>query len=121
MEIQGKIIAVLPERSGTSAKGDFVVASYVIEEINVQYPKKVCFEVFGSDRISQFAIRDGEECKVYFDIDAHRWQDRWFNSVRAWKVEHISNAQSVSPVQPTEAFPAAPAAPAQGASDDLPF
>ena len=28
----------------------------------------------------------GEELTVSFDVDARQWQDRWFNSIRAWKV-----------------------------------
>ena len=37
-------------------------------------------------------IQMGEELTVSFDIDARQWQDRWFNSIRAWKVERVSAA-----------------------------
>lgn len=59
-------------------------------KIDDQYPRKMCFEVFGTDKIEQFNIQMGEELTVSFDIDARQWQDRWFNSIRAWKVERVS-------------------------------
>ncbi len=44
MELQGKVIAVLPERSGVSARGEWKAQSFVIET-HEQYPKKLCFDV----------------------------------------------------------------------------
>ena len=55
-----------------------------------QYPRKMCFDVFGEDKINQFNIQVGEELTVHFDIDAREWQGRWFNSIRAWKVERAA-------------------------------
>ena len=64
------------------------VQQYVIET-HEQYPKKMCFDVFGEDRIKQFAIQIGEEVTVSFDLDAREYQGRWYNSIRAWKVERV--------------------------------
>ncbi len=145
MELQGKVIAVLPERSGVSARGEWKAQSFVIET-HEQYPKKLVFDVFGADRLAQFNIQSGEEIMVSFDIDAHEYQGRWFNSVRAWNVQRVDpNAVmgAVGGMQPgaapfppmgtaapaggaTAPFPpaqpaAAPAADAGGSADDLPF
>ena len=81
----GVVIAVLPERSGTSQRGEWKSQSFVIET-QEQYPKHLCFEVFGADRIAQFNIKGGETITVQFDIDARQYQDRWFNSIKAWNV-----------------------------------
>ena len=91
----GVVIAVLPERSGTSQRGEWKSQSFVIET-QEQYPKHLCFEVFGADRIAQFNIKGGEKITVQFDIDARQYQDRWFNSIKAWNV--IRQGQQ-SPVQ----------------------
>ena len=150
MEIQGKIIAVLPERSGVSARGEWKAQSFVIET-HEQYPKKLCFDIFGADRLAQFNIQSGEELLVSFDVDAHEYQGRWYNSVRAWNVQRVDPnavAGAMGGMQPGAPFPpmgapaAAPAAAAQpaagatapfppaqpaapaaegGSSDDLPF
>jgi hypothetical protein len=85
MEIQGKVIAVLPERSGVSARGEWKSQTYVIET-QEQYSKKMAFDVFGADRIANFGIQLGEVINVSFDIDAHEYQGRYFNQIRAWNV-----------------------------------
>lgn len=85
MEIQGKVIAVLPERSGVSARGEWKSQTYVIET-QEQYPKKMAFDVFGADRIANFGIQFGEVINVSFDIDAHEYRGRYFNQIRAWNV-----------------------------------
>lgn len=89
MEIQGKIIAVLPERSGVSARGEWKSQTYVIET-QEQYPKKMAFDVFGADRIANFHIQLGEVVNVSFDIDAHEYQGRYFNQIRAWNVTKVA-------------------------------
>ena len=88
MEITGKIIAVLPANSGTSARtgNPWMSQTYVIETQG-QYPKKLAFDVFGEERIKQFNIQQGEELTVRFDIDAHEYNNRWFNQIRAYNVE----------------------------------
>lgn len=85
MEMTGVVIAILPEHSGTSQRGEWKSQSFVIET-QEQYPKHLCFEVFGADRIAQFNIKGGETITVQFDIDARQYQDRWFNSIKAWNV-----------------------------------
>lgn len=85
MELQGKIIVVLPERSGVSARGEWKSQTYVIET-QERYPKKMAFDVFGADRIANFGILLGEVINVSFDIDAHEYQGRYFNQIRAWNV-----------------------------------
>lgn len=136
MELQGKVIAVLPERSGVSQRGEWKSQDYVIETHDA-YPRKMVFGVFGADRISRFNIQIGQEVTVSFDIDAHEYQGRWFNNIRAFDVRQVDPAAvGMQPgVVPGAAFGAAPAAaptqpaaPVQPAApaaedkvDDLPF
>ena len=85
MEIQGKIIVVLPERSGVSQIGNqWRSISYVLET-QEQYPKKLAFDVT-NDKIDQLNIQIGEILTVQFDINAREYNGRWFNSVNAWNV-----------------------------------
>lgn len=130
MEIQGRIVAVLPLRKGTSSKGAWMSQENVVET-HEQYPKKLVFNVFGEDKINQFAIKQGEELIVSFDIDAHEYNGRWFNNIRAWSVQRVGNV-SAQPIQggtiskyqpePQQTKPQQQAAPQQqGQSDDLPF
>lgn len=137
MEIQGKVIAVLPERSGVSARGEWKSQTYVIET-QEQYPKKMAFDVFGADRIASFGIQFGEVINVSFNIDAHEYQGRYFNQIRAWNV--VRQAQAAQQAMASSANAAGVANPTnqqnlfppeqqsaqqqtqqRGNSDDLPF
>ena len=104
MELTGKIIAVLPERGGTSARtgSEWKLGTYVLETMD-QYPRKMCFEVFGADRIQQFNIQLGEILTVSFDIDAHEYQGRWFNGIRAFRVDRNVSAPVAAPGEATSA------------------
>lgn len=131
MEITGRIIEVLPERSGMSARGEWKSQSFVIETHD-QYPRKMVFDVFGAERLQRFNIKGNDEVKVFFDIEARQYQDRWFNNIRAYDVckldaaagEAAGQAAAAAP-QTTQAAPA-PFPPAQPdaageSTDDLPF
>ena len=93
MEISGKIIVATEPRTGTSARtGSKWVAQDFVIETHEQYPKRCVFGVFGEDRLREFNINVGDELTVSFDIDAHEYNGRWFNSLRAWRVQRASDA-----------------------------
>lgn len=147
-DITGKIIAVLPTKSGTSARGTQWSSQTAVIETHEQYPKRVAFDVLG-DKITEFNLQVGEEVTVSFDIDARQYQDRWFNSIKAWNIirpgqqapmqggynmnpqagaqaaqaaRQAAMAGASNPMNPNNPFPPAqqPGAPA-GQSDQLPF
>ncbi|MBR1557286.1 MAG: DUF3127 domain-containing protein [Prevotella sp.] len=126
MELTGKIIAVMAAQSGVSARtgNSWMSQEYVIE-VPGQYPRKCVFRLFGEDRIKQFAIQQGEDITVQFDIDAHEYNGRWFNEIRAYNVirgqQPAAVAQPVAPVAATAPFPPAQEPASEGSSDDLPF
>nr|UWI14119.1 MAG: single-stranded DNA binding protein [Bacteriophage sp.] len=142
MDITGKIISVLPTRSGTSAKGTQWSSQTSVIETHEQYPKKVAFDVLG-EKITEFNLQVGEEVTVSFDINAREFNGKWFNSVNAWHVTRVdaqqgaqqplnygNNPQNVinnmagpaNPTNPQNPYPPIqnPAKP-QGDSSDLPF
>lgn len=84
-EITGKIIAVLPTRSGTSARGTQWSSQTAVIETHEQYPKRVAFDVLG-DKITEFNLQVGEEVTVSFDINAREYNGKWYNSVNAWNI-----------------------------------
>lgn len=123
MEITGKIIAVLPERGGVSKTGnEWKMQEYVLET-HEQYPRKICFNVFGADKISQFNIQAGEEMTVSFDINAREYNGRWYNDIRAWRVERGTALAPAPEYSPAIDAPKANAVDfgSQNEADDLPF
>ena len=124
MDLTGKVIAIMEARSGVSSRtgNNWMTQEYVIE-VPGQYPRKMLFNIFGEDRIKQFNIQPGEEITVQFDIDAREYNGRWYNDIRAWRVE-----RGTAPAPAPEYSPAidAPKANAvdfgsQNEADDLPF
>ena len=129
MEIQGKVIVVLPERTGVSSKGEWKSQDFVIET-HEYYPHKMVFNVFGAERLERFNIVIGEEISVSFDIDAKEYNGRWFNSIRAFDVKKVGQSVasqasvSQSPTQTTYQQPkqvAQQQAPVQTVQDEEPL
>ena len=144
MELRGKIIAEFNERGGISNRtgNEWKAKSYVIE-VPGEYPRKMVFDVFGIERLQAFNIQIGETLTVHFDIDAHEYNGRWFNDIRAFRIDRGEAAPAPAPEATTtaSAAPVAPEAPvvpapqaapqvdtaatipfeAPSATDDLPF
>ena len=143
MELTGRIIAVLPANSGVSQRtgNPWMSQEYVIE-VPGTYPRKCVFRIFGEDRIKQFNIQPNEELTVSFDIDAHEYNGRWFNEIRAFNIVRgqavqqpavapaagatVAGAPVAAPFPPQQDAATAPFPPAQepageGSADDLPF
>lgn len=118
MEVRGKIIVVQPLQTGEGKNGVWKKQDYVIEyDQSSQYPRKMMFNLWG-DKIDQFGIQEGQSLRISFDIDCREYNGRWYNDIRAWKVEADDGTG-------TDFTPAAPAAaPEISPSDDtsdLPF
>lgn len=143
MELIGKIVQVLPLQSGTSKAGNpWQKQEYILETLGTQYPRKVCFNLFG-DNVNKFPLQVGQEVTVSIDVESREFNGRWYTDVRAWNVVQgiqlpgvaapapaaYSAPQPSAPGAPVASgvpappAPAAPATPAGsvGAADDLPF
>ena len=151
MEITGKLIQLLPDVSGESARGPWVRGGFVIET-DGEYPRKVAFTAFGEERVAMAKnIPMGSPVQVTFNPESREFNDKWYTDLRASRIQPFvpgqmpaaaagyawQGAAPAAPVQPGMA-PAAPAAqpaaaPAQPANfaaapqmasnpdDDLPF
>ena len=120
LEISGKIIELLPEKSGQSANGEWRKQEFILET-EAQYPKKICFMVWG-DKIDDFKIQQGENLSVSIDIESREYNGRWYTDVKAWKVSrHGSDANSSQSFSNDDrnAPPIADSPPLD--NDDIPF
>ena len=91
MEITGKIIAVLPPKQGVSqSTGNAWMCQDYVLETQEMHPKKVCFNVFGAEKIQEMNIQLGETLTVSLEINANEYQGKWYNQVRGWKVVRVS-------------------------------
>jgi hypothetical protein len=94
MEVRGKIIVVQPVQTGEGRNGMWKKQDYVIEHDQMsQYPRKMMFNLWG-DKIDQYNIQQGQSLKISFDIDCREYNGRWYNDIRAWKIEPDDGSQS---------------------------
>ena len=123
MEVRGKVIVVQPVQSGEGRNGLWKKQEYVIEyDQSSQYPRRMMFNLWG-EKIDQYNIQEGQMIRVGFDIDCREYNGRWYNDIRAWKVEADDELHTEIPVYTSAAQLAAPPPSPFPADDssDLPF
>ena len=121
MEVKGVVTTVIPVQTGEGKNGMWKKQDYVIEyDQSSQYPRKMMFNLWG-DKIDQYNIQEGQTLRVSFDIDCREYNGRWYNDIRAWKIEQEDG--SIAPGQQfTDMSPAAaPEISPSDDSSDLPF
>lgn len=131
MEIQGKVIRVLPTQSGQGKNGEWVKNSFVIEWQDNGYRQQLCLEVMGADKFEKMrnAVVVGQEVVVKFGVSSREFQSRWFTSCQCFYCSAIGGVQQQEGTaayaqanDPSHAIPAAQA-PTPEPQDDssLPF
>ena len=87
MEITGKLIQLLPEVQGESARGPWVRGGFVIET-GEDYPRKVAFVSFGEERVAMAkSIPMGTLVQVTFNPESREFNERWYTDLRASRIQ----------------------------------
>jgi hypothetical protein len=116
MEIEGKIIKMLPLQTGEGKNGTWKKQEYIIETKG-QFPKKVCVALW-SEKIDQFQLALNEQVKLSVELESREFNNRWYTDVRVWKAEKLGTSSDTYSSQPDILPPSSSEAPADG---DLPF
>jgi len=123
-EVKGKLIQTLPLQSGVSKAGkEWSKQEFVIETVEDQFPKKICFTLFG-DKVSLLnGISVGDEIDVAFNVESRDFNGKWYHNINAWKVSPMKQASGNSGYQGNDIpLPPEPNFENEGPSyDDLPF
>ena len=99
MEVQVTITEICPVENIVSKTSGKEYHKYkFVGKTQGAYPKEICFETLGDDKMAQFNLVAGQNYIVSFDIESRRWNDKFFTSVNAWKVVP-DNAQMPQQVQ----------------------
>ena len=103
MELNGRLTAKLAEQRGTSKAGkEWVKQDFVIETQD-QYPKLVCINVIGEDKLKLIEnIKIGELITCHINIQSNEFKGKYYTNVSAWKIElNERNSNSAPPIQAT--------------------
>jgi len=119
MEITGKIIQILPEQSGESARGPWRKQEYVLET-DGQYPKKICFMAWG-DKIDEFSIRETETITAAINLESREYNGRWYTDVKAWKVSRDGIEADFGPSGSSDDYSSDRVDSNQPLDDEIPF
>lgn len=125
MELQAKVIQVLPVQSGTSSRGDWVKNSFVVSWMDGQYEQLLCLEVMGEDKWEKMknAAVVGHEVLVKFNVSSREWNGRYFTTASCYYCSTIGGVQQGQAQQSAvvNAQPAPEQTSGSSAADDLPF
>ncbi len=123
MEFVGVVYRIMPQQSGTSARGQWQKQEVIFEQPD-EFSRKVCVTLFG-DRVQDAAtLQVGEKVNVSCNIESREYNGRWYTDVRAWRIQKVQPEQpAAAPIPDLPPFETAePAMPAGGDQfDDLPF
>lgn len=136
LEIEGRIVRLLPVQRGTSQRGEWSKQEFIVEYQDGNFPTSVVFNVWGADKVQDLQnYQVGDTVKVSFRPSSREYSGRYYTDLRAWRIERAGAA----PAQPAPApsrddMPAgfAPSyqqtpppslgdMPAADSGDDLPF
>ena len=122
MEFVGVVYRIMPQQSGTSARGQWQKQEVIFEQPD-EFSRKVCVTFFG-DRVQDAAtLQVGEKVNVSCNIESREYNGRWYTDVRAWRVQPKQEEAPAAPAMPEmPPFGEEPAYAAPAAEvDDLPF
>lgn len=87
MEFHGKVVAILPVRSGVSQRtGEAWASQGFVLEADGQYTHRARFSLWGAERIQMANLQLGEFATAKFEIEAHENNGEWYNDLRCYDV-----------------------------------
>lgn len=122
LEIVGKLVKILPEVSGQSAKGPWSKQEFILETLEASYPKKVCLTAWGDKVADLKSFTLDDTIKATFSAESREYNERWYTELRAFRIEQGDGGQQESrPAPAANPAQSRPAASARPASSPMPF
>jgi hypothetical protein len=121
MDIQGKIIKFLDPVTGEGRNGPWKKQEFILE-LPGDFPKKLCIANW-NDKADISGLKEGDEVRVFIDVESREYNNRWYTDVKAWKLERVGTpeAPQTDSSAPPPDFSAPPPSSEDEPSDDLPF
>lgn len=121
MQINAKLIQLLPLQTGTGKNGEWRKQDFIVET-EAQFPKKICLNVWG-DKINMSSFPIGAKLDISFDVESREYNGKWYTDCRAWKINLASEANNNNNFAANQApaHTSASAANFELQNDDLPF
>lgn len=98
MQLIGRLIQLLPLQKGQGKNGEWKKQDIIIESEG-QYPKKVCFSIWG-ERINEQQLVIGNTLIIDFDAESREFGGRWYTELKAWKITSNTTSSSAEATAP---------------------
>jgi hypothetical protein len=86
LDVKGRLVQILPVQTGTSKAGNEWSKQEFVIETEDQFPKKVCFTLFG-DKVSILnGFSTGDEIEVAFNLESREFSGKWYHNINAWRI-----------------------------------
>ena len=125
MEFEGRIMRILPQRSGTSQKtgNEWFAQPFVFEYFENptdRWSDKVLLETRDKDIVAK--MKEGMKCRCGFGHGINDWNGRTFNELKLYKLILIGDEEAPQEPPKEEARTDTPQPTKEAAqADDLPF
>jgi len=118
MDINGVIFKINGIQTGEGKNGTWQKQEFIIET-DEQFPKKVCFQIWGDKTGILKSLKEGDRINVAFNAESREFNGKWYTDLRAWKIDRASKDSPDNEMGdiPEHALPSPDAPP----MDDLPF
>lgn len=120
-QVKGTVIQILKPESGVSKAGKEWKKQEFVIETNEQFPKKVCFTLFGDKSSLLNGISEGAEVDVHFTVESRDFNGKWFHNINAWKIEMAGTSNAPKNYPPEFTSDDIPPEIADDSGNDLPF
>jgi len=129
VELEGKLVKVLPEQTGEGRNGRWKRQEFVIETED-RYPRQILIQLWNDKADLIHDYKEGDKIKASVNIESREVNSgKWFTNIKAWKLQKAGTEATSAP------FPDAPPMPDEGEEpsggsndsnapeqgDDLPF
>lgn len=102
MTEQGRVIAILEKRTGVNPRtGNTWATQAFVIETNDRFPIKMCFTIFGEDKINMAHLRLGETLLVAGYPESHQYENNWYTELRCTDIIVNGLSRFVNPLFPT--------------------
>lgn len=117
MELSGRIKVVfdLKQINATMNKREFVVTT------DERYAQEILFETFNEKTSILEPFKAGDVVRVSFDIRGKEYNGRYYNNLRAWKIDRVSADNGGGNTGNNDMPPPLPPLDDDPITDDLPF
>lgn len=121
MQVKGTLIQKLKPETGVSKAGKEWTKQDFVVETKEQFPKKICFTLFGDKVALIDGVNPGSEVEVSFSVESREFNGKWYHNINAWKIEKAGEAVPPAMYPPEYSVGDIPPEPADNFGNDLPF